>query len=168
MMRWLYSGAERLMAMDDSTWERHANPWSVYTRVPILPCLALSVWSRVWIGWGSVVAVVLVLVWTYLNPRVFPAPKDQNTWASRGVLGERVFLKRRAEVAPHHLRWANALAIASLPGLVVLVLGVWQLKAEWAIFGTALTMGPKLWFVHRMGWLYADWLAEHKKELGDV
>lgn len=111
---------------------------------------------------------IVVLVWTYLNPRVFPAPKDQNTWASRGVLGERVFLKRRAEVAPHHLRWANALAIASLPGLVVLVLGVWQLKAEWAIFGTALTMGPKLWFVHRMGWLYADWLAEHKKELGDV
>ena len=28
----VYRFSERLMAMDDATWVRHANPWSVYTR----------------------------------------------------------------------------------------------------------------------------------------
>ncbi|MEL7048152.1 MAG: DUF6653 family protein, partial [Pseudomonadota bacterium] len=32
---------ERAMAMDDSVWERHANPWSAWSRVPILPLLCL-------------------------------------------------------------------------------------------------------------------------------
>ncbi len=43
---------ERAMAMDDTTWARHANPWSVWTRVPILPALALAIYSRAWIGGG--------------------------------------------------------------------------------------------------------------------
>ena len=42
---------ERLMKMDDAAWKRHANPWSAWTRTLILPLLALTVWSRVWIGW---------------------------------------------------------------------------------------------------------------------
>ena len=40
-----------LFKMDDKTWERHVNPWSVWTRMMILPVLALVIWSRVWLGW---------------------------------------------------------------------------------------------------------------------
>lgn len=29
----------RAMTMDDATWERHANPWSVWTRMATLPLL---------------------------------------------------------------------------------------------------------------------------------
>ena len=42
---------ERSMRMDEGTWARHSNPWSVWTRVPILPLLALSIFARAWIGW---------------------------------------------------------------------------------------------------------------------
>lgn len=35
------SFAERLMGMDAASWERHANPLSVYTRYAALPLLAL-------------------------------------------------------------------------------------------------------------------------------
>ena len=36
--------------MDDATWARHANPWSAWTRIPILPLLCLAIWGRAWIG----------------------------------------------------------------------------------------------------------------------
>jgi hypothetical protein len=61
-----------------------------------LPLLVLAVWSRVWIGWWAMLAVSLVLVWIWLNPRVFPEPRTLDAWMSRGVLGERVFLEHRA------------------------------------------------------------------------
>jgi hypothetical protein len=41
---------ERLMGMDDATWARHANPWSGWTRVTIVPLLSSANWSRVWLG----------------------------------------------------------------------------------------------------------------------
>ena len=31
--------------LDDAGWERHANPWSVWTRVAIWPALVLALWS---------------------------------------------------------------------------------------------------------------------------
>lgn len=40
--------------MDDDTWARHANPWSVFTHPSVLPLLIVAVWSRVWIRWWSV------------------------------------------------------------------------------------------------------------------
>ncbi len=35
--------AAKFFQMSDSVWERHANPWSVWTRYPCLPLLALAV-----------------------------------------------------------------------------------------------------------------------------
>ena len=32
--------------LTDEAWLRHANPWSVYTRILIPPAFALAVWSR--------------------------------------------------------------------------------------------------------------------------
>ena len=74
---------ERSMAMDDATWARHASPWSVWTRIPILPLLALAIYSRVWLGWWALVPTVLLLVWTVVNPRAFPPPARLDSWASR-------------------------------------------------------------------------------------
>ncbi len=59
-------------AMDDATWERHPNPWSVYTRMLGLPLIALAVWGCAWIGWWSLVPIAAVAVWLWLNPRMFP------------------------------------------------------------------------------------------------
>lgn len=67
-------------------WRRHANPWSVYTRIPVPLLLTAAIWSRAWIGWWSLLPVAAVVVWTMVNPRVFPPPQSIDTWASRGVL----------------------------------------------------------------------------------
>ena len=148
---------EKWMGMSDAVWLRHANPWSGWTRVPILPLLALAIWSRVWIGawaWG---AVVLVLVWIWLNPRAFPVPERFDNWMTRGVLGERVFLDHFEALAPHHQRASKLLGYASFPGLMVMVWGLWPQDAQSTLFGTVLCMLPKLWFIDRMVWILQDW-----------
>lgn len=154
----LFSGAERLMRMDDATWARHANPWSGWSRFSVLPLLALAVWSRVWLGWWALVPVACALGWTWLNPRLFAPPATDRAWPTRAVLGERVFLQRRADVAPHHRRAAIVLTWASVPGMLILSAGLWLLWWEGAVFGTVLTMLPKIWFCDRMVWLREEWI----------
>ena len=164
----LYRAAERLMGMSGGDWTRHANPWSVYTRFTTLPLLALAIWSRAWIGGWAWGAVAVVVAWIWINPRAFPAPGRLDGWAGRGVLGERVFLTRRAEVPGHFRGWALGLSLASLAGVVVLGAGLWWLALDWVIGGLILAMGAKAWVFDRMVWLYDQWLQIHGKALGEV
>ena len=41
-------GFATLFRLDDEGWERHANPWSVWTRVATWPVLMLVLWSFHW------------------------------------------------------------------------------------------------------------------------
>jgi hypothetical protein len=158
-MRDGFRSLERMMAMDDRVWRRHANPWSGWTRMAALPLLALAVWSRVWIGGWAVLAVSLVLVWIWWNPRAFAEPRRLESWMTRGVLGERVFLEHRGDLPAGHVRAATLLGWLALPGVLLLAWGLWALWWEGVVFGTLLAMLPKLWFLDRMVWLHRDWVA---------
>lgn len=151
-----YGGAvERLMGMDRATWERHASPWSVWTRVPILPLLALSIYARAWIGWWCLVPVVALVVWTWLNPRVFQPPARLDSWASRGVMGERLWLARRERPIPAgHARAAHVLTGIAAIGMAPLLYGLVALDAWATVAGTAITFLGKMWFADRMVWLH--------------
>ena len=83
---------------------RHANPVSVWIRFAVLPLLALAVWSRVWIGWWSLVAVAVALVFMMVNPLLFPPPRSTRNWASKGVFGERIWTERRSGELPPQFR----------------------------------------------------------------
>ncbi|MEM7525543.1 MAG: DUF6653 family protein, partial [Pseudomonadota bacterium] len=109
--------------------------------------------------WWAAQPVAFVLFWTWLNPRAFPAPKSLDSWISRGVMGERVFLTRRDDVARHHRRAAALLSGASGAGAVVLIWGLVALDMEITALGAALTVIPKVWFVDRMVWVLQDWCA---------
>ena len=151
---------EHLMGMTDAVWDRHANPWSGWSRISIPVLFALAVWSRVWIGWMAVIPVGIVLIWTWWNPRAFPVPKSHDNWMTKGVLGERVWLDRHKTPIPlYHSKAATYLAIISGLGLPPFAWGLWALDI-WAVV-TALTliMIGKLWFLDRMGWLLQE--TEH-------
>ena len=144
---------ERAMGMDDATWARNANPWSGWTRFSVLPLLALSVWSRVWIGWWVLVPIVLVIFWTWINPRLFSEPKSHDNWMSQSVLGERVWLARSKTPIPHHHQaMARLLSIAAGMGVLVLGYGLWTLDLCITLAGMTLSIGAKLWFLDRMVW----------------
>lgn len=150
------------MAMDEATWARHASPWSVWTRVPILPLLALAVWSRLWLGWWCLVPIGALALWTYLNPRAFSPPATTDTWASKATFGERVWLNRgRVPIPPHHARFAHLLSVLSGFGLVPTVYGLITYEPFAVVLGVVWVVVAKMWFLDRMVWLYDDMRQEH-------
>ncbi|WP_418591940.1 DUF6653 family protein [Ponticoccus sp. (in: a-proteobacteria)] len=158
-------GVAQAFAMDDATWRRHANPWSGWSRAATgLPLIALAVWSRVWLGWAALIPCVLVALWLWLNPRLFPAPRRFDGWMARGVLGERILVSFPDAIPKAHRRMARLLALAGLPGALVFAAGLWTLRLDWVVLGGALAALPKFWFIDRMGWLLADWRAAGRSE----
>ena len=151
------------MSMDDATWLRHANPWSVWSRASVLPLAILAVWSREWLGSWAWVAIALSVSWMWLNPRIFRRPESMDNWASRGVLGERVWLNRdvvpvpqRHRIVPHVLNCVTAI------GTVFVVWGLVALAVWPTLLGSVLIYCGKLWFLDRMVWLYEDVIAQNE------
>jgi len=144
--------------MSDEAWLRHANPWSGWTRfATVLPFLILSIWSRVWLGWGSLFPISLAVLWIWLNPHVFPKPQSTNHWMSKGVLGERVWLNRDQIAIPkHHQTVPHLLNGITTVGGIFLILGLIKLHIWIVIFGYILVTLGKLWFIDRMVWLYSE------------
>ena len=146
-----------LFRMSEPTWERHANPWSVWTRFAALPMLILAIWSRAWLGRWALAPTAAALLWIWANPRIFPKPRSTDNWASKAVLGERVWLNRRAiPVPPRHRRLPELLNLVSALGVPFLVWGLVRLKPWPTLLGSSLAVLGKLWFVDRMVWLYDD------------
>jgi hypothetical protein len=146
-----------LFRMNEETWQRHANPWSVYTRFSILALLVAAFWSRVWLGWWSAIAVAVVLAWTWYNPRFFTKPKSTNNWASKAVFGERVWLNRdKVPVPGHHRILPNVLSGINGCGALFVIWGLAILDGWMTLFGMAMIYLGKTWFLDRMVWLYED------------
>ena len=149
--------SEKMMFMDDESWKRHANPWSVYTRFTTLPLISLAFWSREWFGVYSLIPIVLSIFWIWINPRFFSAPKNTDNWASRGTLGERIYLNRKTETIPlHHLRFCRILMVFSGLGLPFFFYGLYTLDLWVLVLGNLWVIVFKAWFVDRMVWLYLE------------
>jgi hypothetical protein len=152
----------RAFALDDRTWARHANPWSVWSRTTALPLLVLAAWSRAWIGPWWYAALAVALLWTWLNPRLFAPPRSTRSWASRAVLGERVWLARRERPVPAQHRVApNVLSAVAAFGGLLTIWGVVRLAPWPTACGMILVYAGKLWFLDRMVWLYDEASREH-------
>ncbi|MDH7593425.1 MAG: hypothetical protein QHG99_03600 [Methanomicrobiales archaeon] len=147
----------RILCMDEDAWLRHANPWSVILRNTVLPILVAAFWSRVWLGWWSLIPITLGLLWNWLNPRIFAAPDSLENWASRAVLGERIWLKRHNVPVPaHHRVVPHILSAIAAIGMVTIIWGVVTLDLCPVLLGMALVYSGKLWFLDRMVWLWED------------
>jgi len=156
------AGMERRMAAvfglpDEQAWRRHANPWSVYTRIPGPALLAGAIWSRARLGRWCLVPVGVVCLWLALNPRAFPPPRSLDHWASRAVLGEVVWADRHiTPVPPRHRVAPIVLTGINCLGLPFVVRGL-VVRNGWAVlFGLAVHMAGKNWFLDRMALLYDD------------
>jgi hypothetical protein len=147
----------KAFGLEGDAWQRHANPWSVYTRIPIPALLTGAVWSRARIGRWSLVPVGAVCVWTAVNPRAFPPPRSVDSWASRAVLGEPYWTNRKVVPVPARHRVApNVLTGISTVGALVLARGLVARDGWMALCGLSVQMAGKVWFLDRMAILHDD------------
>ncbi len=147
----------KAFGLEGDAWRRHANPWSVYTRIPIPALLAAAIWTYAWIGWWSLVPVAVVCVWAAVNPKVFPPPRSFDHWASKAVLGETFWANRKEVPVPERHRVAgNVLIAINTLGLPFIAWGLVVLDVWIVLFGLAVHMAGKNWFLDRMALLYDD------------
>ena len=152
----------KLFGLTGENWMRHANPWSVWTRFAVPPLLAISIWSRDWIGWWSLVPVALSLVFMVVNPLLFPPPRSTRNWASKGVLGERIWSERSQVAIPAQFADSRIPAVTygiQTVGLVVLAWGLIQLDVIYTVAGLVILQTAKAWFIDRMVLLFDDMKA---------
>ncbi|MGF1629982.1 MAG: DUF6653 family protein [Kiloniellaceae bacterium] len=150
----------RLFAMDEATWARHANPWSVWTRFAALPVLLAAIWSHAVLGWGALFPIAAVLIWIWVNPRAFGEPRSTDSWAARATFGERLWLDRKRLVIPRrHRRLPPILAALGGIGFLLALGGAVALTFWPMLAGMILCALAKLWFCDRMVWLYEDMAA---------
>mgnify|MGYP005856651049 CR=1 FL=1 len=151
-----------LFRLDDAGWERHANPWSVWTRVAIWPALVLALWSIHWIGWWAALPLMLIAVWAFINPRAFPPPASTRSWASRAVLGERTYLARATRPIPeHHRIAAQCLAGIGAAGTLMMLTGLLIGSPTLFVAAAVGAFFAKMWFIDRMVWLFDDMVRTH-------
>ena len=149
----------RLFGLQGDSWMRHANPLSVWTRFAVLPLLAVSIWSRDWIGWWCLVPVALSLVFMVVNPLLFPKPRSTRNWASKGVFGERIWADRNTVELPAQFkatRVANVTYAFQLVGMAVLAWGLVELDVLATVAGLVIVQCAKAWFLDRMVLLFED------------
>jgi hypothetical protein len=147
-----------LFGLEGDKWMRHANPWSVGTRFAVLPMLALSVWSRDWIGWWSLVPISLSVVFLVVNPLLFPPPRSTRNWASKGVFGERVYSDRTTVEIPAQYRSPVPVVanVISAVGMGTLAYGLVVLNPLAVVAALVLQQTAKSWYIDRMVLLYED------------
>lgn len=86
-----------------------------------------------------------------------------DNWASRGVLGERVWLNRDVVPVPkHHRVVPHVLSAVTAVGTVLVVWGLARFAVWPTVLGGALIYCGKLWFLDRMVWLYQDAIAQNE------
>jgi hypothetical protein len=147
--------------LTSDNWMRHANPWSVGTRYSVLPIIVLAFWSRIWIGWWCAIPAALSLAWMFFNPVFFPKPKSTKNWASKSVMGERVWMNRKEKPVPaYHKTMPGILNLISSAGMILAIWAIIILSPWMAALGVALAYLGKSWYLDRMVWLYEDMKAD--------
>lgn len=151
------------LRLSDENWMRHVHPCNVWMRYTTLPLLLLSIWSRQWWSWWSIVPGALVLGWWLFYPLVFSTPLTTKSWASKSVLGERVYLQRDQVplLAIHRSPIPKLLHVAIVIGSLVTLWAAVYYALFVAILSMSLTCLSRSWLLDRMVWLYEDMKHVH-------
>lgn len=155
----IFDFATKIMSMNDEVWLRHANPWSVWTRIPFIFILVPVAYSWKWLGWYILIPLSIACLWIYLNPRIFPPVKEINSWGSKAVMGEKIFTERKTkgyELPNHHIKMSNILTTASALFFIPAIAGIVILNPWMTAIGTLASWLCKMWFIDRMVWIYND------------
>ncbi|KID55417.1 hypothetical protein JF50_21470 [Pseudoalteromonas luteoviolacea] len=148
--------AAKYFSMSEDVWQRHANPWSVWTRYTCLPLLIACIWWRDIFGVWFWPVLVALIVWICINPRCFKKPAQTDSWASKSVLGERILIYQRERVAVHHFKTLDVISALLCVFTAMCVAGLFFHEAISTCCGAIGVILAKTWFLDRMVWIYQE------------
>jgi len=151
----MVADSSRLDEVKRACWQRHANPWSGWTRVLAYPLLMLGIYRRD----GRLLAGTTLFV--LLNPVLFPAVDSDEAWMSRVVLGERLWLSEGDKAS-----LVNLLNVANVPVSLYAVYSAYRRRPLRTAVATAGSMLLKFLFVNEMVKFY-DSHADAGELLGE-
>ena len=125
-------------------WEPHSSPRSVWPLVAAYPVLILAVYRR------SRLLLVGTLLSVATNLLLVSPPETDDAWATRVVLGERVWLERGLASSPHDL---GLTAVGGVVHLWTFRAAVRRQPVHTAV-GTVVSMALMFLFFDRMARLY--------------
>jgi hypothetical protein len=125
--------------LQDTFWERHANPWSAGTRFLTMPALLYAVYTRD----GRL--LLATLGFTVVNPVAFPPPTRTDSWLSRIVLAEREWLGEGK--GSMDLGYPNVLNLLNVPATLLALWAAWKRRPATTVVACLVAMGLKLWWV---------------------
>lgn len=128
--------------LSERAWKRHSNPASGWTRLLSYPLVYVPFWNRSWKQGAAVAA------WFAVNPVLFPEPKSEESWMTRGVLGEELWTAKR----PRDL--SMLLSIAGVPFFAGALVSAYKRRFWPMMFCGSTALLLKLWFVDRMTLYY--------------
>lgn len=124
-------------------WSGHANPASVWSLVLAFPTLILAIYRR------NVPLAVGALLFVAANPLLFAPPESDDAWATRVVLGERLWLEDGI--------WPSSDAVfaaAATPVHLFTIRSAIRRRPLGTAAGTAVSLALMLVFFRRMARRY--------------
>lgn len=138
-----------MSTFQDRRWAGRSHPLCVYSRLGAALALIVVLTSHRELGVYALIPIGVCLFFIIVNPFVFPAPKDDSSWATRSVLGQRLWRNRENPGwdVPSISRVGSALAY-----FIALWLAVESQLGEAVTLGL-IALGLKL--------VYLDWMARY-------
>lgn len=134
---------------EDRRWAGRSHPLCVYSRLAAALALIVVLTTHRSLGVYALVPVGICLFFILVNPFVFPAPEDDKSWATRSVLGQRLWRKREA---PGWDVPSVSRVVSALVYFIALWLAVESQLGEAVMLGL-IALGLKL--------VYLDWMARY-------
>ncbi len=125
--------------LQDTFWERHANPWSAGTRFLTMPALLYAVYTR------DRRLLFATLGFAVVNPVAFPPPETTQSWFSRIVLAEREWLGEGNGTID--VRYPNVLNLLNVPATLLALWAAWKRNPVATVLSCVVAMALKVWWV---------------------
>lgn len=122
--------------LEEFFWQRHANPLSGWSRTVILPAMVYAISNRRW------KLLLTAIIFTVVNPLLFPKPTHTDAWMTKVVLAERYWREHDADIG-----FLSVLNVVNVPVTLYALYAAFRQNTGGATVATALSMTLKFAFV---------------------
>lgn len=139
--------------LTDENWRKHANPWSVWSRMGAFAIMIAAVYLREVLSWWTLAVVLAGIAFMFVNTRIFRPIDVPRRWDEKGIYGERLWTEKAPAAEPHRRAISAIIAIAAV-GFPMIVWGLVTIQIWPTVFGWTLMLLSQLWQIDRFVAIY--------------